>query len=133
MGKREWGGWMASVSQWTINLNKTTVMVEDREPGLMQSVGSHIVGHNLAIEKNNHSNMDGSNKRIMGFCLTPPFTKCSQVAESFCIRITRDGHWLVVGRSRMKRSTLGRGQGEGAEVSLSLPSPFSNPETLTTC
>ena len=62
-----------------VNLNKTPVIVKDREPGLMQSVGSHIVGHNLANEQNNHSNMDGCNKRIMGFFLTPPFTKCSQV------------------------------------------------------
>ena len=126
--------WLDGISaSMDINLKKTPVILKDREPGLMQSVESHVVAHNLATEQNNNSNMDGSNKRIMGFFLTPPFTKCSQVADRFYIRITSDGHWLVVGKSRMKRNTLGRGQGRGQKLSLTLPSPFSNPETLTTC
>ena len=69
----------------------------------------------LAIEQNSN-NMDGSNERITGVFLTSLFTKCSQVADGFSIRITRDRHWLVVVRSRMKKSMHGRGQGQGAEA-----------------
>ena len=50
-GDREWGGWMASVTQWTWVWTNSGRWWRTGKPGLLQSMGLQRVGHNLAIEQ----------------------------------------------------------------------------------
>ena len=50
-GNRGWDGWMASSTQWVWIWTNSRRLWRTGEPGLLQSMGSQRVGHNLATEQ----------------------------------------------------------------------------------
>ena len=50
-GSRGWGGWTASVTQWTWVWASSRRQWRTGKPGLLQSTGSQRVGHNLVTEQ----------------------------------------------------------------------------------
>ena len=48
---RRWDGWMASLTQWTWVWASFWVLVKDRKPGVLQSMGSQRVRHKWAAEQ----------------------------------------------------------------------------------
>ena len=48
---RGWDAWMASMSQWTLSLSKLQERVKTGKPGVLQSMGSQRVRHNLVTEQ----------------------------------------------------------------------------------
>ena len=50
-GDRGWGGWMASLTQWTWVWPNSGREWRTGKPGVLQSIGSQTVGHNWATEQ----------------------------------------------------------------------------------
>ena len=50
-GGRGWGGWMASLTQWTRVCANSGRWWRTRKPGVLQTMGSQRVGHDLATEQ----------------------------------------------------------------------------------
>ena len=53
-GNRRWDGWMASLTQWTWVWANSGRQWRTGKPGLLQSMGSQRVGHNLVTEQPQH-------------------------------------------------------------------------------
>ena len=51
VGNREWGGWMASLTQWTRVWANSGREWRTGKPGMLQFMGSQNVWHNLVTEK----------------------------------------------------------------------------------
>ena len=50
-GGRGWSGWLASPNQWTWTSANSRRQFRTRKPGMLLSMGSQRVGHNLATEQ----------------------------------------------------------------------------------
>ena len=50
-GDRGWDDWMASQTQWTCVWAYCRILWNSRKPGMLQSMGSHRIWHNLATEQ----------------------------------------------------------------------------------
>ena len=55
-GDRGWGGWMASLNQWTWVWTNSRRRWGTGKPGVLQSMGSKRVGHDLATEQQQKRN-----------------------------------------------------------------------------
>ena len=53
---KRWDGWMASSTQWTWIWAKSGTAVEDREPGVLQSIGLQTVRHKLMTKQQTTTN-----------------------------------------------------------------------------
>ena len=53
-GHREWDGWMASPTQWTWVWANSRRYWRTGKSGVLQSIGSQWIGHDLAIEQQQH-------------------------------------------------------------------------------
>ena len=57
-GNWEWGGWMASLTQWTWVWASSRRWWRTGKPGMLQSMGSQRVGQNWATELNAQRQME---------------------------------------------------------------------------
>ena len=53
-GRRGWDGWIASLTQWAWMWGNPRKQWKTEEPGVLQSMRSQRVGHNLATEQQQH-------------------------------------------------------------------------------
>ena len=58
-GDREWDGWMASLTQWTWVWANSRRSWRTGEPGALQFMGSHRVGHDI-VTKQQYANPQGT-------------------------------------------------------------------------
>ena len=83
VGGRGWDGWMASLTQWTRVWANSGRKWRTRTPGVLQTMGSQRVGHNLATEqqwrdRGRHYNHKGNSLRKgEGVCLPEISTRSS--------------------------------------------------------
>ena len=66
---RGWGGWMASLMQWTWSWANFRRWWGTRKPGVLQSMGLQRVGHDWATEQPQH-------RELLGGKVNPPIYIC---------------------------------------------------------
>ena len=74
---REWDGWMASPTQWTWVTANSRRQWRTEEPGMLQSMGSQRVGHNLATKQQQQSCILSDNSAYTGGLLTVEWNNLS--------------------------------------------------------
>ena len=75
---RGWDGWMASLIQWTWTWASSGRQWRTGKSGVLQSMGSRTVGHNLATDKQQVYRQIGTQQSVLKFLCVPPSLQAQQ-------------------------------------------------------
>ena len=96
--KRGWGGWMASLTQWTWILESSRRWWRTGKPGTLQFMGSQRVGHDWVTEEQlMHSHQvtgkfyDSQCWRVLVYDVSQKYTKSTQIFFKVPISLQNGG------------------------------------------